>query len=143
MTDSIRRFARKDKHKKASSKELKEFEDQSMGAWPEIIFASLSFLILVIYHGHLIYKVRTAPMTTSIGLTNHLRREWVQTVMDEKRDILAVQTLRNLVMASSFLASAAILIGLSILGAAFRTENIVDISHALNFLGTKPKSCGS
>jgi uncharacterized membrane protein len=57
--------------------------------------------------------------------------------MEDKRDILAVQTLRNWVMASSFLASVAILIGLGVLNAAFRTDKMSEISIALNFFGTK------
>lgn len=59
--------------------------------------------------------VRTKPLETSIGLTNRLRWGWVETVMEEKRDLLAVQTLRNWVMAASFLASAAILVAIVIL----------------------------
>ena len=108
-----------------------------MGSWPEIIITSSGFLALLIYHMHLFYKVKTTPMSISIGLTNHLRREWVQTIMEEERDILAVQTIRNWVMASSFLASAAILIGLGVLSAAFSAERTFEISQALNLLGTK------
>jgi len=48
--------------------------------WPEILITSAAFLILLLYHIHLVYQVRTAPMTTSIGLTNHLRRDWAQTI---------------------------------------------------------------
>jgi uncharacterized membrane protein len=107
-----------------------------MVSWLEIIFTGMGFLILFVYHTHLVYKVRTAPLTTSLGLTNHLRREWVETVMEEKRDILAVQTLRNWAMASSFLASAAILIGLGTINAAFSTAYAPGVSHALNLLGT-------
>lgn len=46
--------------------------------WFEILLTSTSFLLLLIYHIHLIHQLRKAPMTTSIGLTNHLRLEWVQ-----------------------------------------------------------------
>ena len=110
------------------------------GSWPEIIITSAGFLGLTVYHVHLTIKVRTSPMTTSIGLTNHLRREWVQTVMEDNRDILAVQTLRNWVMASSFLASAAILIGLGIINAVVRTEKIAELAHALNLFGTRSET---
>ena len=103
--------------------------------WPEIILTSAACLILVLYHSHLFYQVRKAPLTTSFGLTNRLRRDWVQTIMEGNKDILAVQTLRNWVMASSFLASAAILIGLGILNAAFRTEKLAECSQALNLFG--------
>lgn len=97
-------------------------------------------MTLLIYHIHLAHKVRNAPLTTSIGLTNHLRREWVEAIMEEKRDILAVQTLRNWVMASSFLASTAILIGLGIIGVTFSTDKIAQLSQALNMMGSKSET---
>ena len=106
----------------------------------EIVFTSATFLILAVYHVHLIYRVRAAPLSTSIGLTNRLRRDWVRTVMEEKRDILAVQTLRNWVMASSFLASAAILIGLGVISGAFRPDKLAEFSRALNLFGVKSEA---
>ena len=109
-------------------------------ALPEIVLAAVAILILLGYHLHLAHQVRTAPLTTSIGLTNRLRRDWVKTVMAERRDLLAVQTLRNWVMASSFLASTAILIGLGLTSALFKTETISAAAQALNFLGTKGQS---
>ena len=109
-------------------------------SWPEIGLTAASFALLALYHVHLIYQVRTSPLRTSIGLTNRLRREWVETVMKGKQDILAVQTLRNWVMASSFLASAAILIGLGILNATFRTDKIAECTQALNLLGSTSKA---
>lgn len=106
----------------------------------EIVIISAVFLILLTYHLHLAYRVRTTPLSTAIGITNQLRRDWVQTVMEDGRDILAVQTLRNWVMASSFLASSAILISLGIINAAFRSDQIVEISHSLNILGTRDET---
>jgi uncharacterized membrane protein len=111
-----------------------------MVAWPEILIISAVFLILLAYHIHLVYQVRAHPLTTSLGLTHHLRREWVEEVMEEKRDLLAVQTLRNWVMASSFLASAAILIGLGTINAALGAERIAESSQALNMLGARNES---
>lgn len=105
--------------------------------WPEVMLTSAACLILILYHSHLLYRLRKAPLTTSFGLTNRLRRDWVQAIMEGGKDILAVQTLRNWVMASSFLASAAILIGLGILNAAFRTEKLAECSQTLNLFGTK------
>lgn len=102
----------------------------------ELILILLTGLILLIYHIRLVHKVRTSPMTTAVGITNQLRRDWVQTVMEEKRDILAVQTLRNWVMAANFLASTAIIISLGIIGVSFRAEKFWEISDALNVFGT-------
>jgi uncharacterized membrane protein len=109
-------------------------------AWIEGLLTFSAFVILVIYHVRLIRRFRTAPLTTSFGVTDRLRRDWVESVMQERRDILAVQTLRNWVMASSFLASAAILIGLGLISAAFATEQISDIVHSVNFFGTRDEA---
>jgi uncharacterized membrane protein len=92
---------------------------------------SLSFLLLIGYHLRLFYRVRRYPLTTAIGITNHLRRHWVESIMQDKRDILAVQTLRNWVMASSFLASTAILICLGMISVASSPEKMAEITPGL------------
>ena len=89
---------------------------------------------------HLYVKVHRFPLTTAIGITNHARQMWVKGVIRDKRDILAVQTLRNQVMAATFLASTAILISLGLFSAAFRPGVFSDVSHALNLLGTKTET---
>ena len=77
-----------------------------------------AFLILVIFHAQWIYRIYRKPMTTAVGITDHLRGHWVESIMEERRDILAVQTLRNWTMAASFLASTGILICLGLLSVA-------------------------
>ena len=57
--------------------------------------------------------------------------------MEDRRDILAVQTLRNQVMAATFLASTAILISLGLLNAAIRPGIFNEISQALNLTGAR------
>jgi uncharacterized membrane protein len=103
--------------------------------YTEIGLALISFGLLFIYHLHLYRQVRDNPLTTAIGLTNHARRAWVQSIVDRKRDILAVQTFRNWVMASTFLASTAILISLGLVASAFRTEITSSATQALNVFG--------
>ena len=66
-------------------------------------------------------------MMTYRGVTKHLRRVWVESVIAEKRDILSVQTLRNWIMASSFLASTAMIIGLGLLSFLFKPDHISEI----------------
>ncbi|MFI5329894.1 MAG: DUF599 domain-containing protein [Desulfobaccales bacterium] len=100
----------------------------------ELCFTSASFLLLLIYHAHLFYQVRRHPLTTGIGITNHLRGHWVTSIMEDKRDILAVQTLRNWVMASSFLASTAILICLGLISLASGSEKMAEITPFLTEL---------
>ena len=97
-------------------------------------------VIIMVYHIYLYLKVRRDPLMTAIGITNHAREMWVKGIMKEKRDILAVQTLRNQVMASTFLASTSILICLGAFNAAFRPGVFSEISHALNLFGTKTEA---
>jgi uncharacterized membrane protein len=81
-----------------------------MATWLELTITLATFMILLTYHVYLFIRIRRAPLSTAIGITNHVRHKWVQSVMQNGRDILAVQTLRNQVMAATFLASTAILI---------------------------------
>ena len=60
--------------------------------------------------------------------------------MEERRDILAVQTLRNWTMAATFLASTAIIISLGSLSIALTTEKLVEVSLSFNFLGVQSKT---
>jgi uncharacterized membrane protein len=103
-------------------------------AYLEIYLTSASFLLLILYHAHLIYRIKTKPLTTSIGVTNHLRGHWVESIMEHNRDLLAVQTLRNWVMTSSFLASTAILISLGLVSIAASPEKMAEISPTLKEL---------
>jgi len=102
----------------------------------EIILVLSAAIVIIAYHAHLYTKVRREPLKTAIGIGNHARQRWVRDVMKNQRDILAIQTLRNLVMAATFLASTAILISLGLLNAAFRPGIFGEISHALNLAGT-------
>jgi uncharacterized membrane protein len=97
----------------------------------EFYLTAASFLILGIYHSHWIYRIYRQPMTTSVGITNHLRGHWVESIMEERRDILAVQTLRNWTMAASFLASTGILICLGLLSVAASPEKMAEITPGL------------
>jgi uncharacterized membrane protein len=100
----------------------------------ELYLTSTSFLLLFGYHAYLVYRVIHRPLTTSIGITTHLRSHWVEHIMKDGRDILAVQTLRNWVMASSFLASTAILICLGLISIAASPEKMAEITPSLKEL---------
>jgi uncharacterized membrane protein len=100
----------------------------------ELVFTVVSFFLLIVYHTYLWCQVKTKPLTTAMGITNHLRGHWVESIMADNRDILAVQTLRNWVMASSFLASTAILISLGLISVAASPEKMAEITPSLNEL---------
>ena len=105
-----------------------------------LILVLVSWSSIAAYHLHLVYLVRRNPLTTAIGITNHVRCQWVQSVREDRRDILAVQTLRNQMMAATFLASTAILISLGLLVAAMRPGLFGEISQALNLTGARTET---
>jgi uncharacterized membrane protein len=104
-------------------------------ALTEIGLTLVSLSVLLFYHHRLYRQVRANPLATAIGLTNHARHAWVKTIVDKERDILAVQTFRNWVMASTFLASTAIFISLGLVAAAFRSEITSSATQTLNVFG--------
>ncbi len=103
----------------------------------ESLIAAVTFVLLIVYHWLLIRRVRRHPLQTAMGITNHVRIQWVRSVMDSKCELLAVQTLRNGLMAANFLASTAILISLGLLSVAFKPGLFLEISHALNLVGAR------
>ncbi len=65
------------------------------------------------------------------------RSAWVETVMADHNDaLLAVQTLRNSSMASSFLASTAILLMVGVLTLTGQAKSLQEAWHFLNVFGT-------
>ncbi|KAJ3062614.1 hypothetical protein HDU98_001514 [Podochytrium sp. JEL0797] len=66
--------------------------------------------ILAVYHFWLVSVIRKNPELTVYGLSAHSRKAWVAAVMKDHKDILAVQSLRNLIMAASILASTCVAI---------------------------------
>lgn len=106
----------------------------------ELSLVSISVALVVFYHIYLVFRVHSQPQLTAIGRNNYVRLLWVQTVMDERRDILAVQTLRNWTMAATFLASTAIIISLGSLSMALTTEKLAEVTLSFNFLGTQSKT---
>jgi uncharacterized membrane protein len=108
--------------------------------WSEIVFGAATFVVLTTYHVYWIYLVRQAPFQTYRGITKHLRRMWVESIITERRDILSVQTLRNWIMASSFLASTAMIVGLGLLSFLFKPEHISEIPFDFAQIFTRMKT---
>uniref|UniRef100_M4E5F8 Uncharacterized protein n=1 Tax=Brassica campestris TaxID=3711 RepID=M4E5F8_BRACM len=69
-------------------------------------------MVYATYHVYLWYKLRTQPLTTIIGTNARARRFWVASIIkdNEKKNILAVQTLRNCIMGSTLMATTSILL---------------------------------
>ena len=102
----------------------------------ELVCLSASVALLGGYYLWLTIEVRRNPQRTVIGYSAIKRRDWVRSVMTDRRDILAVQTLRNWTMASSFLATTAILIASGALHFLTAIPDQPQLLHQLNFLGS-------
>ncbi|XVF89507.1 hypothetical protein PTKIN_Ptkin19aG0135200 [Pterospermum kingtungense] len=78
----------------------------------DMVLVPLAFLMSLAYHLWLWHKVRTQPLTTIIGINARGRRFWVSAMMkdNDKKNILAVQTLRNSIMGSTLMATTSILL---------------------------------
>jgi uncharacterized membrane protein len=108
--------------------------------WTEVAFGAATFVVLTTYHLYWLYQVRRAPFETYMGVTKHLRRVWVESIISQRRDILSVQTLRNWIMASSFLASTSMIIGLGLLSFLFKPEHITEIPFDLTLMFSRMKT---
>lgn len=102
----------------------------------EILIVLAALACLVGYQIKYVYDSHRRPETTPFGLGATSRRLWVESVMAERRDVLAVQTLRNWTMAASFLASTAFLIGVGLLSFLLTAGDVPNFVHHLNLLGT-------
>ncbi|KAG6655328.1 hypothetical protein CIPAW_05G208500 [Carya illinoinensis] len=68
--------------------------------------------VMLAYHMWHLYRIVQHPNKTAIGINAINRRLWVQAMMEDspKNGVLAVQTLRNNIMASTLLASTVIML---------------------------------
>ncbi|BCB26874.1 hypothetical protein SKTS_17600 [Sulfurimicrobium lacus] len=101
----------------------------------DLISLALSVILLVAYHVYLNYKIGQNPAYTVQAVNVMARTIWVETIMHEGKDILAVQTLRNSTMAATFLASTAVLLIIGVLTLTGRGNEFSDSWHALNMMG--------
>lgn len=67
-------------------------------------------LITVGYHSFYALWAGRHPLETVKGKTALYRRTWVKRILDRDEPMLAVQSVRNLLMTSSFMASSALLV---------------------------------
>lgn len=99
----------------------------ALAPWLDPLALLLSAAILLGYRAWAHARERRTPGLLVHALNARVRERWVETVMASGRmDVLAVQTLRNSVMAASFMASTAVLL---IIGTFTLTGNIDALSR--------------
>ncbi|KAL3630768.1 hypothetical protein CASFOL_023752 [Castilleja foliolosa] len=78
----------------------------------DCVLVPAGLLVMVAYHMWLLRKIIRRPHTTVLGVNAVNRRLWVRAMMEDtsKNGILAVQTLRNNIMASTLLATMSIML---------------------------------
>lgn len=87
-----------------------------------LIALIVSILLVLFYYLYLSRRTRNQPDFTVHAMNARVRLRWVEMIMSSgKLEILAIQTLRNSVMASSFMASTAVIL---IIGTLNFSENI-------------------
>ena len=90
---------------------------------------------VAVYQVYLQWRTRRDPASSALSGMHAARAAWVASVMAERRDILAVQTLRNSVMTASFLASAAVLLIIGVLTLSAQGDKLSGTWLALNMFG--------
>jgi len=95
----------------------------------------LSTAALLAYQLYLNRRTRLDPASNSQYVLLAARAAWVESVMRERRDILAVQTLRNSTMSASFMASTSVLLIIGVLTLSAQGDKLSGTWHSLNFLG--------
>jgi len=101
----------------------------------DFICLALSLAAVIAYQGYLTWRNRRNPASSALYGMNAARAAWVEGVMRDGRDILAVQTLRNSTMASSFMASTAILLIIGVLTLSAQGDRLSGTWNVLNVLG--------
>jgi uncharacterized membrane protein len=99
------------------------------------VFA-LCAAILGGYQVRLARRSRRSPTRTVQGMNILARAAWVERVMREDRDVMAVQTLRNATMAATLMASTAVILILAILNMLANAEKMGPALHQLNTAGS-------
>lgn len=101
----------------------------------DILAFAASVALLAGYHLFLAWRVRHDTAYSVQSVHAMARAAWVESVMQDRRDLLAVQTLRNSTMAATFLASTAVLLIIGVLSLSGQGDKLQNTWHALNVFG--------
>ncbi|MFJ7566909.1 DUF599 domain-containing protein [Herminiimonas sp. NPDC097707] len=95
--------------------------------------------LLLIYYLLLLVRVKRDPEFTVHSINRKARAQWVKDVMKNygKKDVMAVQTLRNFSMSATFKASSSILLILGTLTLSGQAENMAKTWHVLDVVGSR------
>ncbi|KAL8038929.1 hypothetical protein ABFX02_10G002900 [Erythranthe guttata] len=94
------------------------------------VLVPLSLFFTIGYHAYLWHNLRHKPSVTSIGINMLKRRAWLRQLNqgDDKKGMLAVQSLRNTLMFTILTGTVTILVTISL---AALTNNAFNANHIL------------
>ncbi|KAI4974959.1 hypothetical protein ZWY2020_048566 [Hordeum vulgare] len=77
----------------------------------DLVLIPVGLLFPIVYHMWLWRSVRRCPLRSTIGINAAARRLWVLSMMkdNEKKAVLVVQSLRNVIMGSTLVATTSVL----------------------------------
>lgn len=95
----------------------------------ESIIVPMSLLVTIGYHAYLWQKLKTKPSQTTIGMNMLKRRSWLRRLYhgDDKKAMLAVQSLRNSLMFAILTATATVILTLCLAALTNNAFNAADI----------------
>ena len=101
----------------------------------DIASFAASLVLLIFYQGYLRYRLSKDPSYTVQRVNSLVRTAWVQEVMRRREGVLAVQTLRNSMMAAVFLASTAVLLIIGVLTLSEQGDKLRTTWQTLDVFG--------
>lgn len=97
----------------------------------EVAAIAVSLLILGAYHLFVRVRMRSDPHFRIQGVLNRAREAWVERMIREDLGILAVQTLRNSIMAATFFATTAVALIVGTITLSMQSGALRRVSEAL------------
>lgn len=97
----------------------------------DAILVPSGVLILTIYHLTLWRRIQLEPTSTTMGANSRSRLLWVENILEEKKDLLSVHTLRNVAMTAATMTSTSIFLTSAVTAIAF---NSADKLSSLNYI---------
>jgi uncharacterized membrane protein len=96
----------------------------------------ISLALIIAYHSYVHYRSSKDSAYTVQSVNNQVRSAWVENIMHRRDGILAVQTLRNSMMAATFLASTSVLMIIGALTLSEQGDKLRTTWEMLNVFGT-------
>ncbi|KNA19094.1 hypothetical protein SOVF_064820 [Spinacia oleracea] len=102
----------------------------------DFVLVPSGLVILVIYHVWLVFAIIRRPLKTVVGLNAVIRHQWVHHMMKDpgKNGVLAIQTIRNNLMAATLLATIAITLSSLISAIVSSSSNLIFTIHTTKYL---------